>query len=178
VVAAAVMFKSTTIPRGLDDSKRLSPERRCELYDVIRDRAWIGVGIISVDDIDRLNILQATLRAMAESIAGLSSSPDVVLIDGNCAPPVSHRAVPVVEGDQRCPSIAAASIIAKVTRDRLMEKLSEDFPAYGWHSNKGYGTRAHASAIAEHGITSHHRRSFAPIRAALLDGSASRQPPI
>lgn len=178
VVAAAVMFKSAKIPRGLDDSKRLSPERRCELYEVIRDRAWIGVGIVSVDDIDQLNILQAALRAMAHSIAGLASSPDVVLVDGNCAPPIAHRAVPVVEGDRLCPSIAAASIIAKVTRDRLMERLSDDFPAYRWHSNKGYGTRAHASAIAEYGITPHHRRSFAPIRAVLRDDPALRGPPI
>jgi ribonuclease HII len=101
------------------------------------------------------------------AVSALREAPEVVLVDGNLCPPLPHRAVPVVSGDQLCPSIAAASIVAKVTRDRLMENLSQDFPGYGWHTNKGYGTPAHAAAIERLGVTAHHRRSFAPIRLAL-----------
>ena len=172
VVAAAVLFRSARqIPDGLDDSKRLTAERREELWLHIREAAWVGVSVVPVEEIDRINILQATMRAMAEAVAQLGACPDVVLIDGNRAPAIAQRTVTVVEGDRLCPSIAAASIVAKVTRDRLMCDLSEGFPLYGWHSNKGYGTPAHAEAITAHGVTTHHRRSFAPIRAA-LEGQA------
>jgi ribonuclease HII len=167
VVAAAVVFRNKKIPQGLDDSKRLPPERREELLLEIRDAAWIGIGIVTVEDIDRLNILQATMRAMAEAVAQLAGTPDVVLVDGNRAPALPHRAVTVVEGDRLCPSISAASIVAKVTRDRMMCGLADEFPDYGWHANKGYGTKSHAQAIMAHGVTLHHRRSFAPIRAAM-----------
>jgi ribonuclease HII len=168
VVAAAVLFRSArSIPDGLDDSKRLTAERREELWLEIRDVARVGVGIVPVEDIDRINILQATMRAMAEAVAQLGDAPEVVLVDGNRAPALAQRTVTVVEGDRLCPSIAAASIVAKVTRDRLMCELGDGFPPYGWHNNKGYGTPAHAEAILAHGVTAHHRRSFAPIRAAL-----------
>ena len=167
VVAASVVFTNGKAPRGLHDSKLLSPEARARLYEAILETGWVGVGIVSVEDIDRLNILQATMRAMCEAVSGLKHAPEVVLVDGNRCPPIAQRAVAVVSGDQLCPSIAAASIIAKVTRDRLMQNLSQDFPAYGWEANKGYGTPAHSRAIHQHGVTAHHRRSFAPIRLAL-----------
>lgn len=167
VIAAAVIFQTEQIPEGLDDSKRLPAQARSELYDTIRETAWVGVGAASVEDIDKINILQATMRAMTEAVSKLSREPDAVLIDGNRCPALTQQSIAVIGGDKICPSIAAASIVAKVTRDRLMEKLSETFPGYGWHRNKGYGTRAHAEAIAAFGVTPHHRRSFAPVRAAL-----------
>jgi ribonuclease HII len=167
VVAAAVVFASGKAPRGLNDSKLLAPEVRTELCEAIYATAWVGVGIVSVEDIDRLNILQATFQAMITAVSALCEAPEVVLVDGNLCPKLPHRAVPVVSGDALCPSIAAASIVAKVTRDRLMENLSQDFPGYGWHTNKGYGTPEHSSAIDRLGVTAHHRRSFAPIRLAL-----------
>jgi ribonuclease HII len=167
VTAAAVIFRTKRIPKGLNDCKCLSAQVRIELYEAIIESAWIGVGTIGVDEIDSINILQATMRAMADAVSQLGRSPDTVLVDGNRCPTLSERAIPVVSGDKLCPSIAAASIVAKVTRDRFMEKLSEDFPAYGWDRNKGYGTRAHAEAIAAFGVTRHHRKSFSPVRAAL-----------
>ncbi len=157
-----------------------APERREELYLTIRAAGVVGIGIVNVEDIDRVNILQATFLAMQIAVAALSRDPEIVLVDGNRCPALSQRAVPVIEGDRLCPSIAAASIIAKVTRDRLMCDLAGDFPGYSWHSNKGYGTPAHAEAITLLGVTCHHRQSFAPIRLALgraapADASAELQ---
>lgn len=167
VVAAAVIFPAGERLDGLNDSKKLNAERRNALYDRIQASASIGIGIVSVGEIDRINILQATMAAMRMAVTELPEPPQAVLIDGNRCPKLHQKAVPVVQGDSLCPSIAAASIIAKVTRDRLMIALGEEFPDYGWCDNKGYGTRAHAEAIARHGVTLHHRRSFAPVRAAL-----------
>lgn len=167
VVAAAVIFPDRKAPKGLNDSKLLTAEKREELYASIRSAGLVGVGIVSVEDIDRVNILQATFLAMQIAVASLTNEPEVVLVDGNRCPALGQRAVAVIEGDRLCPSIAAASIIAKVTRDRLMCELGGDFPGYHWHSNKGYGTPAHAEAITRLGVTCHHRQSFAPIRTAL-----------
>ncbi len=168
VVAAAVIFESSrAAPRGLNDSKLLSPDERARLYDAIRKVAIVGVGIVEVDDIDSINILQATFRAMQAAIASLTTAPETVLVDGNLCPSLPCRGVAVVDGDQLCPSIAAASIIAKVTRDRLMISLAQNFPGYSWETNKGYGTREHADGIIRLGVTPHHRRSFAPIKLAL-----------
>lgn len=167
VVAAAVMFPDGVRPSGLNDSKKLKPERREALFDLIRECAIVGVSIIPVDEIDRINILQATMLAMRSAVEQLSQVEATILVDGNRCPETRSKSVPVVNGDALCPSIAAASIVAKVTRDRLMTALGEDYPEYGWCSNKGYGTPAHAEAIARYGVTLHHRRSFAPIRAAL-----------
>ena len=170
VVAAAVILAEDTAPKGLRDSKLLSAAQRDRLYDAIREAAQVGLGIAAVEDIDRLNILQATFLAMKRAVEALGAVPGTVLIDGNACPPLSgRRVITVVGGDRLCPSIAAASIIAKVTRDRLMAELAESFPGYGWQANKGYGTREHSGAIARLGVTPHHRRSFAPIRAILED---------
>jgi ribonuclease HII len=169
VVAAAVVFEATrAAPKGLHDSKLLTADERARLYDSIRKVGIVGVGIVEVGEIDSINILQATFRAMQIAISGLSATPAAVLVDGNlCPPALPCRGIPVVDGDQRCPSIAAASIIAKVTRDRMMISLAQSFPGYSWETNKGYGTRAHAVAITQLGVTPHHRRSFAPIKLAL-----------
>jgi ribonuclease HII len=128
--------------------------------------ACIGVGAASVSEIDSINILQATMRAMERAFAALPRAPSGALVDGNRLPLLPCPGLAVVGGDGRSLSIAAASIIAKVTRDRLMRQLAHDYPAYGWDSNKGYGTSRHAAALASHGISPHHRLSFGPVHRA------------
>ncbi len=166
VVTAAVILDARDLPEGLNDSKKLSEARREALYPVIMDKALaVAVGQSDVGEIDQRNILAATLDAMARAVAALDPQPTFVLIDGNKAPwlPMPHETL--VKGDGRSLSIAAASIIAKVTRDRIMKDLHKDYPAYQWHRNKGYGTADHQAALATHGVTPHHRRSFKPVRA-------------
>jgi len=167
VVAAAVILDATAIPDGINDSKALPPARRADLFAQITATARVGVGIAPVERIDRDNILQATLWAMARAVDALGPPPDVALIDGNIAPALGCETITLVGGDAISVSIASASIIAKVTRDRIMAKLAQEFPAYGWQTNQGYGTAAHREALARLGPTPHHRRSFAPVRAAL-----------
>ena len=167
VVAAAVILDPERIPAGLNDSKQLSEPVRERLFGEIANRAQMAVGIAEVGQIDRDNILQATLWAMAAALRALPSRPSAVLVDGNRLPPLPCPAEAVIKGDALSLSIAAASIVAKVTRDRLMRQLACDFPGYGWERNRGYGTQEHRSAIAELGVTPQHRRSFAPIRDAL-----------
>jgi len=164
VVAAAVIFERKRIPKGLDDSKKLSAARREKLYGAILEKAvaW-GIGEASVDEIDLVNIRQATHLAMARAVRALSPAPVFALVDGNDAPPLPCPCQTIVGGDGLSLSIAAASILAKVTRDRLMLELHALHPEYGWDRNKGYGTAAHLSALARHGASPHHRRSFAPI---------------
>ena len=164
VVAAAVILKRGNVPDGLDDSKALTKARREALFDVIRERAIVGCGSASVDEIDELNILQASLLAMTRAVAALGVAPRLALVDGNRAPKLACPARPIVKGDSRSLSIAAASIVAKVTRDRLMADLAREHPAYGWERNAGYGTREHQEALKLVGICPHHRKSFAPIR--------------
>ena len=164
VVAAAVIFDEKNIPRGLNDSKKLSEKKREILFEQITQTALVGVGLVDVETIDRDNILVATLLAMSQAVKALPSPPAGVLIDGNKCPDLPWRAKTLVKGDQRSLSIAAASIIAKVTRDRIMVQMARAFPQYGFERHKGYGTKAHAQALTEHGITPHHRRSFKPIR--------------
>ena len=164
VVAAAVILDPSRIPDGLDDSKRLTATRREVLASVLAGCATISIGQADVAEIDRLNILHATLLAMRRAVAGLEPAPATALIDGNRAPDLACTAVPVVKGDQRSVSIAAASIVAKVFRDRLMTDLSARHPGYGWDRNAGYGTAEHRAALLEIGPTVHHRRSFAPVR--------------
>ena len=163
VVAAAVILDPGGIPDGLDDSKKLSPSRRAELMARLMGAASTGVGCACVEDIDRLNILEATMLAMARAVDALPVAPAHVLIDGNRIPKLACPATAVVRGDAACLSIAAASIVAKVTRDRIMADLAGSFPDYGWQRNAGYGTREHAEALERYGPTSHHRRSFSPV---------------
>jgi ribonuclease HII len=167
VVAAAVILDPARIPDGLDDSKKITPDRREALFDPIMASAQVGVGIAEVDRIDRDNILQATLWAMAKAVRGLATPPRLALVDGNRAPALGCDVRMVVGGDATSLSIAAASIIAKVTRDRLMVALDRAYPHYGFARHKGYGTAAHRASLDRHGPCPQHRRSFAPIAALL-----------
>jgi ribonuclease HII len=168
VMAAAVILDRKRIPRGLDDSKQLSEEEREALYPRIMERAIaVGVGEASVGEIDLVNIRQATHLAMARAVRALSVAAQFALVDGNDAPALPCRCDTLVAGDARSVSIAAASIIAKVTRDRMMIRLHDEHPGYCWRNNKGYGTPEHYVGLKAHGVTVHHRRSFAPIRAIL-----------
>jgi ribonuclease HII len=164
VIAGAVIFAKGKYPRGLDDSKKLTPKAREKLFDKIMTRAIaVGIGEACVDEIDLINIRQATHLAMARAVRALSPAPVFALVDGNDAPALPCPCETLIKGDGLSVSIAAASIIAKVTRDRLMLKLHEIHPVYRWDRNKGYGTEDHLHALAVHGPTPHHRRSFAPI---------------
>ena len=164
VLAAAVIFERKRIPKGLDDSKVMSEEAREEAYAAIMEKALaVGVGEASVDEIDLVNIRQATHLAMARAVRALVQAPVFALVDGNDAPALPCPCDTIVDGDARSVSIAAASIIAKVTRDRIMVALHETFPNYGWRTNKGYGTEEHLGALTNHGPTIHHRRSFSPV---------------
>lgn len=171
VVAAAVIFARRRLPqklrRELDDSKKLSAEARSEFAALIRGCARIGIGAASVAEIDRHNILQATFIAMRRAVARLGITPDLALIDGNQAPALSCPTRTIIGGDGLSLSIAAASVIAKVTRDRLMQALALRYDGYGWHSNVGYATAFHREALLRLGLTPHHRRSFAPCQLSL-----------
>lgn len=174
VVAAAVILDRKRIPKGLNDSKQLSEEDREALYPLIMEAAIaVGVGEASVDEIDLINIRQATHMAMARAVRALSVTAEFALVDGNDPPPLPCRCDTLIGGDARSVSIAAASIIAKVTRDRMMVALHDDHPGYNWRSNKGYGTPEHYAGLKAHGVTRHHRRSFGPIRAILSGQSIS-----
>jgi ribonuclease HII len=173
VTCAAVVLDPNDLPLGLNDSKKLSEKRREALYEDIQGKALaIGIAFADVAEIDRNNILAATLGGMRQAVERLSIVPGLVLIDGNQAPSISLPHETLVKGDARSMSIAAASIIAKVSRDRLMRSLHDKFPEYGWDRNKGYGTRAHQEALKIHGITPHHRRSFRPIHNMLIEESS------
>ena len=167
VVAGAVILNPATLPenlrQGLDDSKKLKPARREELFEVLQDHSDFGVGIAEVDEIDDVNILQATLNAMGRALKGLEGTPDVALVDGNRPPKLPCEVQCIIKGDGLSLSIAAASIIAKVTRDRMMADLAENYPGYGWERNAGYGTKAHQEGLKRLGVTPHHRKSFKPI---------------
>lgn len=164
VTAAAVVLDPARIPEGLNDSKKLSARRREALFAIIIEVADVSIAHASVEEIDRLNILRASHLAMERAIAGLSIAPDHVLIDGNLLPRgLRLSAEPVVKGDARSLSIAAASIMAKVTRDRIMVGLAQQHPGYGWETNAGYPSKSHISALQGLGVTPHHRRSFKPV---------------
>jgi len=170
VVAAAVILDRDCVNaalEGLDDSKQLSAEARRHYAEILRGCAKIGIGAASVEEIDRLNILQASLLAMRRAVAALGVVPDAALIDGNKAPILACKTQTLVGGDALSLSIAAASVIAKVVRDRAMAQLAARYDRYGWERNAGYPTGEHRAAILTHGVTIHHRRSFAPVRAAL-----------
>lgn len=168
VVAAAVILDDTRRIRGIKDSKVLTPLARERLYEEIRAKALCcSVAEASVEEIDTLNILQATLLAMRRAVEGLRLKPAKVLVDGNRLPVLSVHAEAVIDGDAKVKSISAASILAKVHRDRLCLQLHELHPQYGFHEHKGYGTPAHLQALKAHGACAIHRRSFAPVREAL-----------
>jgi len=170
VVTAAVILDPANIPTGLNDSKKLTAARREGLFEKINASAHVAIGMASVEEIDRINILQATFLAMRRAVEALKVSPAFALIDGNKIPPaLVCDARAIVKGDSRSVSIAAASIIAKVTRDRLMCDLSATYPGYAWETNMGYGTKAHQEGLARLGVTPHHRRSFKPIHKMLCE---------
>ncbi len=170
VVAASVILDPLNIPPGLNDSKKLSEAKREALFDPIAASSQVGVGIVDVREIDRVNILQATYLAMQQAVGKLAQKPGLALIDGNRAPELSIRTQTIIGGDGISLSIAAASIIAKVTRDRIMQDLHKQFPLYGFAFHKGYGTAVHAAALLQHGACSAHRKSFKPIAALTIKG--------
>jgi ribonuclease HII len=168
VVTAAVILDFANLPEGLADSKKLSPKKREKLYEKIMQTAEVSFGEASVEEIDTLNIREATLLAMTRAVEGLSSHADYVLIDGRDVPKqLETPAESIIQGDGKVLSISAASIVAKVKRDRLMAQLDEEFPGFGWAKNAGYGTAEHQAGLAEIGPTIHHRTSFAPIKKLL-----------
>lgn len=168
VVTAAVILDPARPIEGLNDSKKLTEARREALFPLIQERAlaWC-IARAEVEEIDRLNILHATMLAMQRAVAGLQVRPDLVLVDGNRCPALPMRSEPVIKGDSRVPAIAAASILAKVARDREMLELDRQYPGYGIAGHKGYPTPVHLAALRELGATPIHRRSFAPVRKAL-----------
>ena len=169
VVAAAVILDELNPIAGLADSKKLTARRRERLYDEICAKALCcSIALASVAEIDRLNILQATLLAMQRAVAGLRLPPAKVLVDGNRLPTLGVLAEAIVDGDATVPAISAASILAKVQRDRWCAEVDAQWPQYGFAAHKGYGTAAHLAALRAHGACEHHRRSFAPVAAVLL----------
>ena len=174
VTAAAVILDPANIPAGLDDSKKLSSLQREALFDQIMATAQVGVGMASVAEIDAINILNATFLAMQRAVATLPTPPAFALIDGNRVPKLPCPAEAIIKGDSLSLSIAAASIIAKVTRDRILQDLDTQFPAYGFARHKGYGVPAHAAALNTHGPCAAHRMSFKPIRNLITPPSAAR----
>jgi ribonuclease HII len=167
VVAAAVVLDPDNIPDGIADSKALDVEDRRRIYERILAVARVGIGVADVLRIDADNILNASLWAMGQAVARLDCAPKLVLIDGNKAPALDFPTRTIVQGDAKCLSIAAASVVAKVARDAIMTELARSYPHYGFDRHKGYGTPEHQAAIARYGVTPHHRRSFRPVQLAL-----------
>ena len=168
VVAAAVILKDASVATRVQDSKKLSAQKREILFDEITQEAEaIGVGIVDAPDIDQMNILQATMLAMKMAIEKLDVKPTQVLVDGNRRPDCKFPTETIIGGDRKIAEISAASIIAKVTRDRIMIGLHREFPQYGFDVHKGYPTKQHREALVMHGPTRVHRRSFAPVRKAM-----------
>ena len=169
VVAAAVVLDRDRFPRGIDDSKNLPAHTREAIYGRLTKVAAWAVGIATVEEIDQLNIYWARMLAMQRAVDALGVEPAMVLVDGNRCPKWDRPSVAIVDGDAKCRSIAAASIVAKVTRDRIMIDYAREHPGYGWETNKGYGTPEHIRALGHLGPTPLHRRSFAPVRQFTLD---------
>ena len=167
VVAAAIILTPDVLPpevfAALDDSKKISPKKRAALFTHLQNLPH-GIGISSVAEIDRINILQASLLAMKRAVEKLPQPPAHILVDGNRLPDWCIPATAIIKGDSKSPSIAAASILAKVSRDTMMVALAHRYPVYGWARNKGYGAPVHKQALAQSGVSPHHRRSYAPIR--------------
>lgn len=169
VVAAAVIVTGSKRIRGVNDSKKLTEEAREELYARIINVSAYGIGQASVEEIDQYNILGATKLAMRRAYDALPMQAEYALVDGNQLPDLPCQMKYVIDGDALCYSIAAASIVAKVTRDRILRELAVEFPQYNWHSNKGYSTPCHIEALDKYGVTRHHRRSYAPVRQRMAE---------
>ena len=167
VVSAAVILIEKNIPDGLNDSKKISEKKRLSLYSSIYNFHSVGVGISSIEEIDRMNVLQATFLSMNRAVEDLNPQPEYILVDGNLDPGLNFKTKCIIKGDSISISIAAASVIAKVTRDNLMLKLDKEFPNYNWKKNKGYGTAEHRNALELHGPCKYHRKSFSPINKML-----------
>ena len=167
VVSAAVILNEKNIPDGLNDSKKLSEKKRLYLYSSIYNFHSVGVGISSIEEIDSMNVLQATFLSMKRAVEDLNPQPEYILVDGNLDPGLNFKTKCIIKGDSISISIAAASVIAKVTRDNLMLKLDKEFPNYNWKKNKGYGTAEHRNALELHGPCKYHRKSFSPINKML-----------
>jgi ribonuclease HII len=168
VVAAAVILPVRGIPRGIDDSKAMTAAEREKVMAKIERSSIVGVGVASVHEIDQINILQASLLAMRRAVMAMPVSPRAILVDGNKLPhhlPCPARAI--IDGDALSRSVAAASIVAKVVRDRIMDALAQSYPGFGWEHNRGYSTPDHKDALNRLGVTPHHRRTFASVRIAL-----------
>ena len=173
VVAAAVVLDRDKFPRGIDDSKKLDLDTREAIFSRLQKVARIGVGMASVEEIDQINIYWARMLAMTRAVEALGFEPAWVLVDGNATPRWERPSKAVIAGDAKCRSIAAASIVAKVTRDRIMAEHAETYPGYGWERNRGYPTPEHIRALDALGLTPLHRKSFAPVRERTL-GLTSR----
>ena len=167
VVSAAVILNEKNIPDGLNDSKKLSEKKRLSLYSSIYNFHFVGVGISSIEEIDSMNVLQATFLSMKRAVEDLNPQPEYILVDGNLDPGLNFKTKCIIKGDSISISIAAASVIEKVTRDNLMLKLDKEFPNYNWKKNKGYGTAEHRNALELHGPCKYHRKSFSPINKML-----------
>ena len=173
VTAAAVVLDPCRIPEGLNDSKKLTAKRRAVLHDQIMGCAEVSIAHASVEEIDEINILRAAHLAMERAVAGLRHPPDMALIDGNMIPKgLTIPARAVIKGDALSASISAASIVAKIRRDRIMWDLAQQFRGYGWETNAGYGSKSHIEALRNLGVTPHHRRTFKPVHNMLYQGKS------
>lgn len=163
VISAAIVLNKEKIPEGINDSKKLSKKKREVINEELISQHNFAIGIASVEEIDKINILQASLLAMKRAVLNLNIKPQTILVDGNKLPDLEYNMYPIIKGDSKSISIAAASIIAKVYRDKLMQDLSLQYPGYYWEKNSGYGTKQHLLALNNLGVTPIHRKSFAPI---------------
>ena len=163
VISAAIVLNKEKIPEGINDSKKLSKKKREVINEELIYQHSFAIGIASVEEIDKINILQASLLAMKRAVLNLNIKPQTILVDGNKLPDLEYNMYPIIKGDSKSISIAAASIIAKVYRDKLMQDLSLQYPGYYWEKNSGYGTKQHLLALNNLGVTPIHRKSFAPI---------------
>lgn len=169
VFAAAIKLDQNIFPKGINDSKKLNKHQRMKIFKELTSKCEYSIGIASVKEIEKFNILQSSLLAMNRALEKINIKDYVILVDGNFSPDKNKNIKTIIKGDQKCISIAAASIIAKVSRDLLMEKLSIKFPNYNWEKNYGYGTKKHIEAIKKFGITEHHRKTFSPIHNILIN---------
>ena len=163
VISAAIVLNKEKIPEGINDSKKLSKKKREVINEELISQHKFAIGIASVEEIDKINILQASLLAMKRAVLNLNIRPQTILVDGNKLPDLEYNMYPIIKGDSKSISIAAASIIAKVYRDKLMQDLSLQYPGYYWEKNSGYGTKQHLLALNNLGVTPIHRKSFSPI---------------